>query len=97
MKTISELQQELRLVRKDLAKMDERLSKIDAELMSFKDSLHDDTNFKHIYALAEAMPVIPHPVVAMQQKSKSIYFGILLMVATLEDSISEQQFCSFNV
>lgn len=39
MKTVSELQQELRLVRKDLVKMDERLSVIDAELMSFKDSV----------------------------------------------------------
>lgn len=91
MKTISELQQELRLVRKDLSKMDERLSEIDLELMSFKDSVQDDTNFKHIYNLAEAMPIIPHPVVSMRQKSKSVYFGILLMIATLEDSISEQQ------
>lgn len=91
MKTISELQQELRLARKDLAKMDERLSVIDTELMSFKDSVQGDTNFQHIYNLAEAMPIIPHPVVTMEQKSKSIYFGILLMVATLEDSISEQQ------
>ena len=91
MKTISELQQELRLARKDLAKIDERLSEIDTELMSFKDSEQGDTNFKHIYNLAEAMPIIPHPVVAMQQQSKSIYFGILLMIATLEDSISEQQ------
>lgn len=91
MKTISELQQELRLVRKDLAKMDERLSEIDVELMSFKDSVQDGTNFKHIYDLAEAMPIIPHPVVTMRQKSKSIYFGVLLMVATLEDSISDQQ------
>lgn len=91
MKTISELQQELRLVRRDLAKMDERLSEIDAELMSFKDSVQGDTNFKHIYNLAEAMPIIPHPVVSMQQQYKSIYFGILLMIATLEDSISEQQ------
>ncbi len=91
MKTISELQQELRLVRKDLAKMDERLSEIDTELMSFKDSVQGDANFKHIYNLAEAMPIIPHPVVFMQQQSKSIYFGILLMIATLEDSISEQQ------
>lgn len=91
MKTISELQQELRLVRKDLSKMDERLSEIDLELMSFKDSVQDDTNFKHIYNLAEAMPIIPHPVVSMRQKSKSVYFGILLMITTLEDSISEQQ------
>ena len=91
MKTISELQQELRLVRKDLAKMDKRLSEIDTELMSFKDSVQGDTNFQHIYNLAEAMPIIPHPVVSMEQKSKSIYFGILLMIATLEDSISEQQ------
>ena len=51
-KTISELQQELRLVRKDLAKMDERLSEIDTELMSFKDSVQGDANFKHIYNLA---------------------------------------------
>lgn len=91
MKTISELQQELRLVRKDLTKMDERLSEIDKELMSFKESLQDDTSFQHIYNLAEAMPIIPHPVANMPQKSKSIYFGILLMVATLEDSISDQQ------
>lgn len=92
MKTISELQQELRLVRKNLAKMDERLSVIDTELMAFKDSVQGgDTNFQHIYNLAEAMPIIPHPVATMEQKSKSIYFGILLMVATLEDSISEQQ------
>ena len=78
-------------MRKDLAKMDERLSVIDAELMSFKDSAQGDTNFQHIYNLAEAMPIIPHPVVTMDQKSKSVYFGILLMIATLEDSISEQQ------
>lgn len=45
MKTISELQQEIRLIRKNISKMDERLSIIDEELMSFKDSLQDDTNF----------------------------------------------------
>ena len=91
MKTLYELQQELRLIRKDVAKMDERLSKIDEELMSCKDSLQDDTNFQHIYNLAKVMPIIPHPVVTMQQKSKSIYFGILLMIATLEDSVCDQQ------
>lgn len=91
MKTISELQQEIRLVRKDLLKMEKCLLEIDAELLSFKDALHDDTNFQHIYNLAEVMPIIQHPVVTMQQKFKSIYFGILLMVATLEDSISDQQ------
>lgn len=91
MKTISELQQDIRLVRKDLSKMDERLSGIDTELLLFKDSLQDDTNFKHIYDLAEAMPLIPHPIATMKQNTKSIYLGILLMTATVEDSISEQQ------
>ncbi|MGN0421684.1 MAG: hypothetical protein ACI4EY_03000 [Lachnospiraceae bacterium] len=64
MKTIGELQQEIRSIRKDIAKMDERLSGIDTELMSFKDSLQSDTNYNHIYNLAEAMPVIIHPMVS---------------------------------
>lgn len=91
MKTIGELQQELRIVRNDLAKMDEHLSQIETELMRFNNPLQDDINFKNIYDLAQAMPIIPHPVVKMQQTSKSIYFGMMLMVATLERSICEQQ------
>ena len=91
MKTISELQQEIRLIRKDITKMDERLSVIDNELMAFKNSIQEDTNFGHIYNLAEAMPIIHHPITSLEPKQKSVYLGVLLMIATLEDSISDQQ------
>jgi len=91
MKTISELQQEIRTIRGDLAKMDERLASIDTELLSFKDSLQSGTNFDHIYNLAEAMPIITHPITSFQQSAKSTYMGIVLMTATLEDSITDQQ------
>ncbi len=91
MKTISELQQEIRLIRKDINKMDERLSVIDDELMTFKDSIQEDTNFGHIYNLAEVMPIIHHPITSLEPKQKSVYLGTLLMIATLEDSISDQQ------
>lgn len=91
MKTISELQREIRVIREDLAKMDERLSSIDKDLLSFKDSLQSGTNFDHIYNLAEAMPIIAHPITSFQQAAKSTYMGIVLMTATLEDSITNQQ------
>lgn len=91
MKTISELQRELRSVRETLAKQGERLAVIDCELLSFKDSPLKETNYSHIYHLAESMAIIKHPVVTFPQKEKSIYMGVLLMIATLEDSISDQQ------
>lgn len=91
MKAISELQQEIRNIRRDLSKMDERLANIDAELLMFKDSVQNNSNFDHIYNLAEAMPIIRHPVISFPQQEKSIYFGILLMIATLENSIADPQ------
>lgn len=71
--------------------MDKHLSDIDSELLMFKDSQQKDTNYDHIYNLAEAMPVLLHLIVSFSQTEKSVYFGVLLMVATHEDSISEQQ------
>lgn len=92
MKTVSELQHEIRLVRKDLTKMDERLSKLDEELTSFKETTQEATTyFDHIFNLAEEMPLLRHPVLYMQPKQKSIYFGLLFMIANLENSISNNQ------
>jgi hypothetical protein len=96
MKTIAELQQELRKTRQELAKIDERLSCLDDELMSFKEASFPDTKYERIFKLAESMPIIRHPVVSLAQEDKSAYLGILLMAATLEDSISDNQLLFFQ-
>lgn len=91
MQTIGELQHEIQILHGELKKMDERLNTVNEGLNFFKDSPQIDSVYEHIYQLAEKMPAVFHPAVSFSQKEKSIYFGILLMTATLEDSISDQQ------
>lgn len=91
LKTLRDLQNEIRLVRRDIQKMDKRLSVIENDLFHFEDVNSDVDSFKHIYRLAENMPLLSHPIMKESQTTKSIYFAILLMIASIEGTISDQQ------
>lgn len=87
MKTIAELQQEIRSIRKELSILDGRLDAMDTELLGYKDVTSDDSEYKRIYEIAKTMPVIKHPIVQETIPIKNNYFGMLLMVAVVDDSI----------
>ena len=92
MKTISELQLEIRGIQKELNLLNNRLKALDDEFIDFKDyDQNDDSLYQRIYELAAGMPVISHPLMKEGQLVKNNYFAMLIMVATLEDSINEDQ------
>lgn len=91
MKTISELQQEIRKMQIDLRDMDKHLSEISDELLSYKDSGKNESIYKRIYEIAETLPIIQHPIIKYSNLVKKNYLGILLMIATCEDSINDNQ------
>lgn len=91
MKTIAELQQEIRSIRKELESLDGRLDAIDAELLNFKEVASDSSEYKRIYEIAKTMPLIKHPIIKENIATKNNYFGILLMIATVDDSLNEDQ------
>lgn len=91
MKTISELQQEIRDIQKGLQFLDKRLKTLDDELVNFKEIAQNNSLYQRVYELAAGMPVIKHPLMQENQAVKNNYFAILIMVATLEDSINENQ------
>lgn len=91
MKTIAELQQEIRSIRKELSILDGRLDAMDTELLGYKDVTSDDSEYKRIYEIAKTMPVIKHPIAQETMPIKNNYFGMLLMVAVVDDSINEDQ------
>lgn len=91
MKTIAELQQEIRGIRKELNSLDGRLDALDTELLNYKDVAFDHSEYKRIYEIAKAMPIIKHPLIKENIAIKNNYFGILLMIATIDDSISQEQ------
>lgn len=96
MKTIAELQQEIRSIRKELSNLDGRLNAMDTELLNYKDVTSDDSEYKRIYEIAKTMPVIKHPIVQETIQVKNNYFGMLLMVAVVDDSINEDQLMFFQ-
>ena len=91
MKRIAELQQEIRSIRKELSTIDNRLDAMNTELLNYKDVTSDNSEYKRIYEIAKTMPVIKHPVIEEHISTKNNYFGILLMIATVDDSLSEEQ------
>lgn len=91
MKTISELQQEIRSMQMELQEINNRLSNINDALLNYKDSGINDTKYKRIYEIAETMPIIEHPIIHYGYTLKNSYFAILILVATCEDSINDEQ------
>ena len=91
MKTISELQQEIRSMQTELQEINKRLSNINDELLNYKDSGVSDSKYKRIYEIAETMPLIEHPIIRYGYAVKNSYFAILILVATCEDSINDDQ------
>lgn len=91
MKTILELQEEIRSLRTAVQGIDKRLEFFEDELTNYKDVAQSDTVYPKIYYIAKAMPVIKHPLIEQGYAVKKNYFAVLLMVATCEDSINDDQ------
>lgn len=91
MKTISELQQEIRSMQSELSNISEHLTDIDNELLNYKDTGKSESAYKRIYEIAETMPVIEHPIINYDYSVKINYFAILILIATCEDSINDNQ------
>jgi hypothetical protein len=91
MKTISELQQEIRNIQKNLQLLESRLKALDDDLVNFKEVAQENSLYQRVYELANGMPVIKHPLMQENQAVKNNYFAILIMIATLDDSINENQ------
>ncbi len=91
MKTISELQQEIRSMQSELHNINGRLTEINEELLNYKDSGISDSAYIRIYEIAETMPIIEHPIINYGYAEKNNYFAILVLIATCEDSINDNQ------
>lgn len=91
MKTIAEMQHEIRSIRDVLTSLDNRLNDLDKELLNHKDGANDHSEYQRIYEIAKSMPVIKHPLMEEKLEVKNNYFAILLMIAVLDDSISDEQ------
>ena len=75
MRTISELQQEIRSMQTGLRDMDERLNRLSNELSDYKDSQKADSVYRRIYDIASSMPVIEHPINCSKCKGQYSYNG----------------------
>lgn len=91
MKTIAELQGEIRNIRKELNNLDRRLNNIDFELVNYKDAPMDNYEYKRLYEIAKMMPQINHPIISQNLSARNNYFGMLLMIATIDDNLNEDQ------
>lgn len=91
MKTISELQQEIRTMQTELLKINNQLSEVNDELLNYKDSGIKQSIYKNIYEVAKRMPVIEHPIIRYNMSVKNNYFAILMLIATCEDSVNNSQ------
>ena len=91
MKTIAELQQEIRSIRNEISKLDARLEVLDTELINHKDTPTEKSEYKRIYDIAKTMPIIQHPIADETLAVKKNYFGILMMIITIDDSVNEDQ------
>lgn len=91
MKNISKLQNEIRIIKKDLSNIEVRLEGIDEELSNYKDSSVQSSKDNNIYELAQTFPRIDHPISKENRTVKNNYFSILLMISTIDDSINNEQ------
>lgn len=91
MKSIAKLQQEIRSIRNEIIKLDARLEVLDSELLNYKDTPTENSEYKRIYEIAQIMPILLHPIVKETLVVKKNYFGILMMIVTVDDSINENQ------
>lgn len=91
MKTISELQQEIRSMQIELNNISEHLTDIDNELLNYNDTGKSESVYKKIYEIAEAIPVIKHPIINYDYSVKNNYFAILILIATCENNINNNQ------
>ena len=91
MKTISELQQEIRSIRSEMTKLDSRLEVLDSELVNYKDTPTEKSEYKRIFDIAKSMPIFKHPILKESLNVKNNYFAVLLMVITVDDSLSDEQ------
>lgn len=91
MKSIAELQQEIRSIRNEIIKLDARLEVLDSELLNYKETPTENSEYKRIYEIAQIMPILLHPIVKETLAVKKNYFGILMMIVTVDDSINENQ------
>lgn len=78
-------------MQKELRVMDNRLTELNNELLNYKDSGICDSVYKRIYDIARTMPIIKHPIIQYGYSVKNNYFAILIMTATCEDSINDNQ------
>lgn len=91
MRSISDLQKEIEYLHRDLAKLNKRLLAVGNELADYRALQNTEISYEEIYALAESMPVINHPMCNMQPEEKAIYVSLLLMVAALENELNDRQ------
>lgn len=91
MRSINDLQKEIEYLHRDLAKLNKRLLAVGNELADYRALQNNKISYDEIYALAESMPVIKHPVCNMQPEEKAIYVSLLLMVATVENELNDRQ------
>lgn len=62
MKTIAEIQQEIRFIRTEIGNLDYRLQKVSDELSNFKEIEYTESVYQTIYEMAQHMPIIMHPI-----------------------------------
>lgn len=91
MKTIAQLQQEIRYIRMDMQKLDARLEDLTDQLNHYMDVTPLSSIYQQIYRIAESMPIIEHPICHMSRETKKNYMGVLLMIATLEGPPNDNQ------
>lgn len=91
MKTIAEIQQEIRFIRTEIGNLDYRLQKVSDELSNFKEIEYTESVYQTIYEMAQHMPIIMHPIVNQEARVKGNYFAILVSVAGMDDSINNDQ------
>lgn len=91
MRSISDLQKEIEYLHRDLAKLNKRLLAVGNELADYRALQNNKISYDEIYALAESMPVIKHPICDIQPEGKAIYVSLLLMIATLENELNDRQ------
>ncbi len=91
MKSIAELQQEIRLLRRELSNMDARLDALDQELMNYRDTSVGYSQYERIYEISKIMPALKHPVMYNIPAIYTNYMSLLIMVAKLEGNLSDDQ------
>ena len=91
MKTIAEIQQDIRFIKTEIGNLDERLQKVSDELSNFKEIGYTESVYQTIYEMAKHMPIIKHPIVNQEPDVKGNYFAILVSIAGMDDSINNDQ------